>query len=83
MRSEKCKEEKSLICAEIFDTKGHGHVTALAQSRAMGIKIKTFPPRTFPSSAIIRVLETRESNPLMSGIVEDLDPTFRCKLQTT
>lgn len=42
MRSEKCKEEKFPICAEIFDTKGTGHVTALVQSRATKIKIKPF-----------------------------------------
>lgn len=81
MRSEKCKEEKSPICAEIFDTKGQGHVTALVQSRAIKLKIKTFPPHTFPPSAIIRVLETRESNPLMSGLlrtwIQHVDINFK------
>ena len=38
----KCKEGKSPICAEIFDTKGHGHVAVLARSRVLEIEIKTF-----------------------------------------
>ncbi|KGO71954.1 hypothetical protein PITC_026740 [Penicillium italicum] len=58
---------------------GLSHVTALTGSRATRIKIKTFHFTHFHLfQQSFMCWRTRDSNPLMSGIVEDLDLTLRC-----